>query len=169
MLQQGSLEISEMEQGILPLPHWMCTAWSPTCPWGLPCWKERDHVLSEGGKAVPWKFLGSLQRSCCPRIEFLAQWGAAAFCSCFLALSGLLGSWNKEPGPAFADWKVSFLGKRAGNAAWGGKTSNKAASLPFWLRVGCDVKVELSLPKDYGNVFSFLFLRDGGLVYMLFC
>lgn len=29
--------------------------------------------------------------------------------------------------------------------------------------------MELSLPKDYGNVFSFFFLRTGGLVYMLFC
>lgn len=136
MLQQGSLEISETEQGILPLPHWMCTAWSPTCPWGLPCWKERDHVLSEGGKAVPWKFLGSLQRFFYPRTEFLAQWGAAAFCSCFLVLSGLLGSWNKEPGPASADWrgrgvwKVSFLGKRAGNAAWGEKHQTKQLLFP---------------------------------------
>lgn len=65
-------------------------------------------------------------------------------------------------------WKVSFLGKRAGNVAWGEKKPNKAASLPFWLRGGCDVKVELSLPKDYGNVFSFLFLRGGGLVYIGF-
>lgn len=53
MLQQGSLEISETEQGVLPLPHWMCTAWSLTCPWGLPCWKERDPLLGEGRKGCP--------------------------------------------------------------------------------------------------------------------
>lgn len=56
-----------------------------------------------------------------PGFEFLAQWGAAVFCSRFLALSGLLGAGMRSS--AFADWrgrgvrKVSFLGKRVGNAA----------------------------------------------------
>lgn len=66
-------------------------------------------------------------------------------------------------------WKVSFLGKRAGNAAWGEKNQTKQLLFPSGSEWGVDVKVELCLPKDYGNVFSSLFLRDGGLVYMLFC
>lgn len=58
---------------------------SPACPSGLPCWEEGD-CLSE--RAV----LGLLAFPCYPRIEFLAQWGAAGFYSHFLALSGLLGA-----------------------------------------------------------------------------
>lgn len=51
----------------------------------------------------------------------------------------------------------------------GGKNQTKQLLFPSGSEWGVDVKVELSLPKDYGNVFSFLFLRDGGSVCMLFC
>lgn len=43
-----------------------------------------------------------------------------------LHCEGSWGAGNEEPGTAFADWrgrgvwKVSFLGKRVGNGAWGG-------------------------------------------------
>lgn len=98
----------------------------------------RRGILSsvKGGKAVPWKFCEACRGPAIPGFKFLAQWAAAAFCSCFLVLSGLLGSWNKGPGSAFADWrgrgvwKVSFLGKRAGSAAWGEKHQTKQLLFP---------------------------------------
>ena len=125
--------------------------------------------------------------------ELVTQWWAAAFCSYFLTLSGLLGAiekcnestaplfgglfrcgrWKKEPGSAFVNlrgrgaWKVSFLGKSTGNAAWGKIKQSSFSSLLAWS--GC-VMSRWSSAKDYG-IFFFLFFWGvglGRLVYLFF-
>lgn len=111
----------------------------------LPSWEEGNDALNPAqgkhGPVVPW--------------------------------SVSVGRWNSEPGSAFANWrgrgmwKVSFLGKRAGNTAW--KNQTKQLLFPSGSEWACSTS-GVSLPKAFG-VFLLFFLRSGvgGLVCMLFC